>query len=106
MNSIQSLCTTLLVASIAALPIGILQADPAADAASAIDKAESARQKAASVGGEWRDTNKMIKQARAAAQKGDFTTAQTLANQAYHQGEWGYQQAVREKDADFPSYLQ
>lgn len=71
----------------------------------AITSADAARKKAASVGGEWRDTGKLIKKARAAAEKGDYEKAVKLANTAKMQGEAGYQQAMDQKDAGLPSYL-
>lgn len=71
----------------------------------AIEKAEAAQQKASSVKGEWRDTGKLIKKAKAAAAKGDYASGTQLANTAYRQGELGYQQAMHEKDAGFPSYM-
>jgi hypothetical protein len=47
----------------------------------------------------------MIKQAKDALQKNNFAIAQSMANQAYHQGELGYQQAMQQKNASFPDYL-
>lgn len=79
--------------------------DQAAEFAAAISKAESAQKKASSVKGEWRDTGKIIKKAKAAAKKGDYTNALKLANDAYRQGELGYQQAISQKDAGFPAYM-
>jgi len=105
MKTIQYIRSALLTTVIAVLSSGAVRADPAAAAASSIEKAEAARQEAAAVGGEWRDTAKMIQEARAAAQGGDFTAAQRLASQAYRQGELGYRQAMQQKDADFPAYL-
>ncbi len=79
--------------------------DDAAQFKQAIEKAEAAEKKAGSVKGEWRDTGKIIKKAKAAAKKGDYGKAIKLANTAYRQGELGYQQAVEQKDAGFPSYM-
>ena len=76
-----------------------------ADAEAAIAAAEAARANAASVGGEWRDTGKMIKSAQAAAKKGDFAGAVKTANKAQRQGELGYEQAVSQKELKMPSYL-
>jgi ABC-type branched-subunit amino acid transport system substrate-binding protein len=106
MKTIQHIRNALLSTAVALLATGVVQAGPAADASSAIAKAEAARQQAVAVGGEWRDTGKMIKQAKAAAKKGDFAAAQRLANRALHEGELGYQQALQQKNADFPAYLQ
>jgi hypothetical protein len=71
----------------------------------AIAAAEWARKKAASVGGEWRDTAEMIKDAEAAVKTGEFDKAIKLATKAKHQGELGYAQAMAEADADFPTYM-
>ncbi len=79
--------------------------DQATQFKQAIEKAEAATKKAASVKGEWRDTGKIIKKAKAAAEKGDYHNALKLANTAYRQGELGYQQAVGQKNAGFPPYL-
>ena len=67
--------------------------------------AEAARKKAAGVKGEWRDTGKLLKKSKSAAEKGDYAKAISLANQAKHQGESGYQQAVEQKGVGLPSYL-
>ena len=80
-------------------------ADSAADANTAIEKAETARKNANAVGGEWRDTNELIQKAQDANQKGDFNIAIELANKAQHQGELGYQQAIKDKNATFPNYM-
>jgi len=82
-----------------------LASDDAAQFKQAIEKAEMAKKKAASAKGEWRDTGKIIKKAKAAAKKGDYASAIKLANTAYRQGELGYQQAVEQKDVGFPSYM-
>lgn len=77
----------------------------AAKAEQAIADAEAARKKAASVGGEWRDTGKMIKEAEDLVKTGEYDKAIKLANRAMRQGELGYEQAVAEKNAGFPSYV-
>jgi hypothetical protein len=74
-------------------------------AESAIADAEAARKKASEVGGEWRDTGKMIKQAEDAVKAGEYAKAISLANTAKRQGELGYAQAMGEKDAGFPSFM-
>jgi hypothetical protein len=70
-----------------------------------IDAADAARKEAASVGGEWRDTGKMIEQASALLKKGDYVAAAKLANDAAKQGHLGYQQAMSQKELKMPSYL-
>lgn len=71
----------------------------------AIAAAVSAADQANSVGGEWRDTRKMIDQAQTLAQAGEFEQAIAKARQARRQGELGYAQAMREKGADMPDYM-
>jgi len=56
-------------------------------------RAEAARKKAASVGGEWRDTKKIMKKAKKAG--GDKCVK--LAAKARRQGEIGYAQALAER---------
>jgi hypothetical protein len=70
-----------------------------------IAAADDARKQAASVGGEWRDTGKMIKKAKALLEKGDFVAAAKLANKATKQGHLGYEQAMSQKELKMPSYL-
>lgn len=86
-----------------------IAADKNADIAkAAIDKAETSRQHAASVGGEWRDTGKIIKKAKAALKDGQFDKAIKLAGKAERQGSYGYEQAVSQeaqKNIASPSYL-
>lgn len=76
-----------------------------AEAEKAIADAEAARKKAASVKGEWRDTKKMIKEAEELVKSGEFEEAIKKANKAKRQGELGYEQAIGQKGADFPSYV-
>ena len=65
-----------------------------------IKEADAAIKKAASVGGEWRDSGKKyLKQAKAALSKGDVETAEKLAKKAKFEGEMGYQQAQEQKNA-------
>ncbi len=81
-------------------------ADPkAAEATMLIEQAESARKKAASVDGEWRDTGKWIKQAQAAAKAGEYDKALKLAKKAADEALLGYEQAVSQKELRIPSYL-
>lgn len=76
-----------------------------AQAEQAIADAETARKKAASARGEWRDTKKMIKDAEGLMKSGEFEAAIKMANQAKRQGELGYEQAQGQKGADFPAYM-
>ncbi len=71
----------------------------------AIAAADASRKKAASVGGEWRDTGKKIKKARTLAKEGKFAAAVKLANFAERQGKYGYEQAVSQQQMRIPSYL-
>lgn len=86
----------------------ILAAEDVKSANSAIDKAEVSRQHAATVNGEWRDTGKLIKKAKAAAKDGKYAKAVKLAKKAERQGSYGYEQAVSQrslKSLTMPSYL-
>lgn len=59
----------------------------AEQAAAAIAAAESSRAAAAAVGYEWRDTAKMIEDAKKAVEEKDFDKAVKLAKQAERQGQ-------------------
>lgn len=83
----------------------VVEGDKAARAEAMIAAAEAARQKADSVGGEWRDTASMIKSARTYAGAGEFDKAIEAASAAKFQSERGYEQAMAEKDAGFPAYM-
>jgi len=61
------------------------------------EAAEAARKKAASMNYEWRDTGKLLKQAKKAAGKGDYKTAEKLANKAKMQGEMAVAQAKEQE---------
>lgn len=71
----------------------------AQQAADAIAAAKASLNKAGSVGGEWRDSGKMVSEAEKAAQAGDYAKAIELADEAKRQGELGYSQAMKEKNA-------
>lgn len=102
---IRTAALALAVASVSAGAVLAAERDQVAEFAAAVEKADTSRKKAASVGGEWRDTGKLIKQAKAAAKKGDYKKALELANTAYRQGELGYRQAMDQKGAGFPPYM-
>lgn len=101
---IRFLSGALICALIAAAPFSALAVEKA-DVEAAITAADEARKKAASVGGEWRDTGKMIKGAKKALEEGDLDKAMGLASKAKDQGELGYAQAMDQKDAGFPAYM-
>ena len=65
----------------------------------------AAQQKAAAVGGEWRDTEATIAEAQSAARKGNYQLALALARWAAEQGRLGYLQAMAQRDAGFPPYF-
>lgn len=62
----------------------------------AFNKANETRKQARALGHEWRYTAKMLKDARAAAEEGDFETAMELVATAQLQAEQAVMQAVRE----------
>ena len=75
---------------------------PASDEATfkaAFDAALVARRAAAEAGFEWRDTRKMLRQARNLARKGEYAKAVELANRARRQGELGQIQAEEQEAA-------
>ena len=63
-------------------------------AETAIAAAKGARKQAISVGGEWRDTGKMIKKAEALLKKGKTEEAAKMAEAAEVQAMLGYMQAT------------
>lgn len=69
------------------------------DANGAIAAAEHETKRAAKKFYEWRDTGKLIKQAKAALKKGDFNTAVKLANKAKAQSTMALQQAQEQANA-------
>ncbi len=70
--------------------------DKAAAAEQAIAEAKAANAEAAALGFEWRDTGKLIKDAQAAYDAGDYDKALALANQALAQAEEAQRQAALE----------
>ena len=65
----------------------------------AYEAAVAARKAAVEVGYEWRDTKKLLRQARKLAKKGEFENAVALANRAKRQGELGVMQANEQETA-------
>ena len=61
--------------------------------------AAAARKVVAQAGYEWRDTKKMLRQARKLAKKGEYAKAIELANRARRQGELGLIQAEEQESA-------
>ena len=55
--------------------------------------------------GEWRDIGKFLKKSAALAKKGDYEAAFKLARKAYIQGKLGYEQAMSQRNVDWPSYF-
>jgi hypothetical protein len=92
----NTLKTLLLTASIAVFSTGYITSANAGDmnAEAAISAAKEARKQAKSVGGEWRDTGKMIKKAEKLLKEGKTKEAAKLAQEAEAQGMLGYMQAV------------
>ena len=92
----HSVKTLLLAASLAVASGAYLATAGAADMTveNAIAAAKDARKHAASVGGEWRDTGKMIKKAEQLLQQGKNEEAGKMATAAEAQGMLGYMQAT------------
>ena len=74
-------------------------ADDAATFEAAYEAGEAARKAAAEVGFEWRDTRRMLRNAKRLAGKGEYAKAVKLANQAKRQGELGVMQAREQETA-------
>ena len=73
------------------------------EAALAAAKAEI--KKAAAVGGEWRDTGKILKKAEEAAAEGNYGTATKMAEKARFQAVKGQEQAASQVNVGNPGYL-
>lgn len=84
---------------------GAASASDRATAEAAIAAAKAAQKAADAVGGEWRDTGKIIKQAEKAASEGNFGTAVKLAKTAEEQGKLGKEQALGQAGVGNPKYL-
>ena len=67
--------------------------------AATIAAAEAAMKKADAVGGGWRDTEKLVKEAKAALDKGEIDNAAKLAKTAQEEAKLGEQQAMDSKGA-------
>jgi hypothetical protein len=91
----------------AGLNSGLVQADANADEYKArYDVAEAARKQAASVGGEWRDVEKFLKESQEAATAGDLEKAMKLVAKAKAHAEVGHKQAMAQQGKDLtPAYL-
>ena len=87
------------------LAAGTATANDKATADAAIAAAKAAQQTAAAVGGEWRDTGKIIEQAEQAATEGNYGNAVELAKQAEDQGRLGEAQALGQVGVGNPKYL-
>ena len=71
-----------------------------------LKEAKAAQKKANSVGGEWRDVGKTLKEAEKAAKEGDMKKAKKLVAKAKLQSEIGYNQSVEQKgNVRHPSFL-
>jgi hypothetical protein len=70
------------------------------DPVKAIQDAKDAQKQAASVGGEWRDTGKMIKKAEELLKQGKNKEAAEMAEAAEVQGMLGYMQATSQHMGD------
>lgn len=74
-------------------------------AEAAIAAAKASQKAAGSVGGEWRDTGKIIKKAEKAAADGNYGDAEKLAKKAEAQGKLGKEQALSQKGVGNSGYL-
>lgn len=91
-----------LIAAAASLAIScttIAEGPSNKDVSSAIKAAASSVADAKKVGGEWRDSTKILGKAKKAQKAGDMTKALKLANKVKRQGQMGKAQALSEKHA-------
>lgn len=85
------------VEEVSAAPATPVAAGPSPAVTQALEVARAALDRAASVGGEWRDSAATLKKAQEAAQAGNEAKALQLAAAAREQGELGFNQAYYEK---------
>ena len=90
----NTLKNTLLAATIAVTGAVFSTSAFAGAADDAIAAAKDAQKQAQSVGGQWRDTGKLIKQAEKLLQEGKSEEAEKVAREAEAQGMLGYMQAT------------
>jgi len=99
MKKIATFIAALALVGCASAPMAPMDA---ADFPTLIKEAKASVKKAASVGGEWRDSGKFIKKAEAAFKAGKKDEAMALAKKAKREGEMGYAQAMAQKDKAGP----
>ncbi|MBX2867856.1 MAG: hypothetical protein KTR18_04245 [Acidiferrobacterales bacterium] len=88
--SLIKVCATAIVLSFASFNAA------AGDFSAAWDAADAKRKEAGKMGAEWRDTGKMLKQAKKAAEEGDEAKAMKLVAKALEQSEDAIAQYQRE----------
>ncbi len=96
---------TLTAAAIALLLAGTSFATSQADFDKAYAAAEAARQEAAKMKNEWRDTAKMLKKAQELAKAGKLEAAIKMAKAAEFQGKMAVEQAKSQANVGNPGYL-
>lgn len=101
---IRQLLSSLAITSTLVLS-GTALAATQADFDKAYAAAAAAVNKAAAMKNEWRDSGKILKQAKKAAAAGDFDKAISLAAQAKFQGDTAQEQARAQANAGNPNYL-
>lgn len=92
----KKLCSVLVLAWLAATGVTSAVAADADSFKAAYAAADAARKNAAAVGYEWRDTKKLLKRAKKAAEAGDYEKAEKLAMKAKGQGDAGVAQAEQQ----------
>ncbi len=90
---IRNLKTIFIAAIFAVFSTGAFALDKL-DVEKSIAAAKDAQKQANSVGGEWRDTGKMIKKAEKLLSEGKLEQADALAREAEAQGMLGYMQST------------
>ena len=96
MNKVLRSFAALLVAG--SFSFGSMSVMASEDFNAAWEAADAKRKEAAAVGFEWRDTGKILKQAKAAADEGDMDQAMKLVAKAHEQSEDAIAQQAREEN--------
>ena len=95
-NPLRQAIAASLLALASGQSVPVLASDQAAFEV-AYKSGQASRKAAAAVGHEWRDTKKMLREAKDLAEKGEFEKAIALADRAKRQGELGVIQAEHEE---------
>lgn len=99
MKKLATFAAIVLLAGCASTSETKMSMDNTGDFESMVKEAKASIKKAASAGGEWRDSQKFLKQAEAAAKAGDMDKALKLVKKAKAEGDMGQAQAMSQANA-------